>query len=108
MKRVLFTLLFTSSLFAQDVTGKFAAGERYEAPADHAPATVSRMFVRTVTHDSPSVDLPATGGGMCLGGRARGARGTPPRGRFVRPGKGGSTGRGAGGFPDDEAGEVTP
>jgi len=80
MKRLLFTLLFTSSLFAQDVTGKFAAGEKYEAPADHAPATVSRMFVRTVTHDSPSVDLPATGRGGMLISTLAGARLTTPTG----------------------------
>src|ERR1044071_8174563 len=85
MKRVLFTLLFTSSLFAQDVTGKFAAGERYEAPADHAPATVSRMFVRTVTHDSPSVDLPATGRGGMLISTMAGARLTTPTGDVLRP-----------------------
>lgn len=80
MKRVLFTLLFTSSLFAQDVTGRFAAGEKYEAPSDHAPATVSRMFVRTVTHDSPSVDLPATGRGGMLISTLAGARLTTPTG----------------------------
>ena len=106
MKRILFTLLFTSSLFAQDVTGKFAAGERYEAPADHAPATVSRMFVRTVTHDSPAVDLPATGRGGMLISTLAGARLTTPTGDVLRPRENGSIERGVRRFHVDATSDV--
>ena len=110
MKRILFTLLFillfTWSLFAQDVTGKFAAGERYEAPADHAPATVSRMFVRTVTHDSPSVDLPATGRGGMLISTMAGARLTTPTGDVLRPRENGSIERGVRRFHVDATSDV--
>lgn len=106
MKRVLFTLLFTSSLFAQDITGKFAAGETYEAPIDHAPATVSRMFVRTVTHDSPSVDLPATGRGGMLISTLAGARLTTPTGDVLRPRENGSIERGVRRFHVDAMSDV--
>ncbi len=107
MKRLLFTLLFTSSLFAADVTGVFAPGERYEAPADHAPASVSRMFVRAVT--ASSMDLPATGGGGMIiwaipAGKARvSARLTTPSGDVLRPRENGSTDRGLRRFHFDAA-----
>jgi len=106
MKRLLFTLLFTSSLFAQDVTGKFASGETYEAPANHAPATVSRMFVRTVTHDSPSVDLPATGRGGMLISTTAGTRLTTPSGDVLRPRENGSLERGVRRFHVDATSDV--
>ncbi|HEX9986619.1 MAG TPA: hypothetical protein VGF69_25415 [Thermoanaerobaculia bacterium] len=64
MKRTLILLLllaFPASLFAADVTGRFAPHEKYVAPADHAPATTSRMFVRTVTREATSLDIPAAG-----------------------------------------------
>ena len=106
MKRILFTLLFTSSLFAQDVTGVFAPGQRYEAPSDHAPANVSRMFVRAVTGET---DLPATGGGGMIiwaipAGKARvSARLTTPSGDVLRPRENGSADRGLRRFHFDAA-----
>jgi len=100
MKRtVIFALLLLPcSLFAADLTGTFAPGERYEAPADHAPANVSRMFVRAVTNGS--VDLPAGGdGGMIVwtinrDGSRPGARLTTPTGDVLRPNDNGSVERG--------------
>lgn len=54
----------TESAMAADLTGRFDAGTRYEAPAAHAPANVSRMYMRTVerTARTESVELPAAGG----------------------------------------------
>lgn len=68
MKKITLLLLltFSSALFAADLTGRFDAGTRYEEPAAHAPANVSRMFTKSVTQAS-AVDLPATGGsGMII------------------------------------------
>jgi len=46
------------------VTGTFAAGETVEAIESHAPATVSRTFVKTMaaTGGRASLEIPATGG----------------------------------------------
>jgi len=105
-------LLLAASLSASDVTGVFAPGERYEAPADHAPATVSRMFVRPVTHEASSVDLPATGkGGMIVWTipATKNVRVSPrlttPTGAVLRPREDGSVERGLRRFHFD-AGEV--
>lgn len=66
MKNTLLLLLsLTAPLaLANDVTGRFDAGTRYEEPAAHAPANVSRMFARSIprTGANATVDLPATGG----------------------------------------------
>ncbi|HEY0141291.1 MAG TPA: hypothetical protein VGF48_10365 [Thermoanaerobaculia bacterium] len=62
MKTVIaLALLITPAAFAADQTGRFDAGTRYEAPAAHAPASVSRMFAKTVGRDTKAVDLPAVG-----------------------------------------------
>jgi hypothetical protein len=106
---ILFALLLLAAqtAAAQDVTGMFAPGERYEAPADHAPANVSRMFVRAVT--ASSVDLPATGGGGMIiwaipAGKARvSARLTTPGGDVLRPRENGSIDRGLRRFHFDAA-----
>jgi hypothetical protein len=103
MKRLLFALLFTSSLFAQDLTGVFAPGETYEAPAEHAPANVSRMFVRTA---KTSVDLPATGGSGMLITTTAGARLTTPTGDVLRPRENGSLDRGVRRFHVDAKSDV--
>lgn len=70
MKNALLLLLaIAPAAFAQDVTGRFDVGTTYEEPALHAPANVSRMFVRNVARDArvESVDLPASGGsGMII------------------------------------------
>jgi hypothetical protein len=95
-------LLLPASLFASDVTGVFAPGQRYEAPADHAPANVSRMFVRAVTRETSSVDLPATGGGGMLiwtiaaskNAARHSARLTTPTGDVLHPRDNGSIERG--------------
>lgn len=109
MKRLLFTLLFTglfsSSLFAQDVTGVFAPGTRYDAPADHAPANVSRMFTRTMAGNS-SVDLPATGGSGMLISTSAGARLTTPTGDVLLPRAEGSLARGLRRFHLDATSDV--
>lgn len=58
---------------AADLTGRFDVGTKYEEPALHAPANLSRMFVRTVARPvadnvrAESVELPAVGGsGMII------------------------------------------
>lgn len=67
MKKTLLLLLaITPAALAADLSGAFDAGTRYEAPAVHAPANVSRMYVRTVER-ADSVELPAAGGsGMII------------------------------------------
>jgi hypothetical protein len=70
MKKALLLLLaIAPAAFAADVTGRFEPGSKYEAPAEHAPANVSRMYARSVarTQDTESIELPATGGsGMII------------------------------------------
>lgn len=67
MKKTLLLLLsLAPAALGKDVTGRFDAGTRYQEPDAHAPAQVSRMFMR-VAGKSGSVDLPATGrGGMII------------------------------------------
>ncbi|HYH09204.1 MAG TPA: hypothetical protein VEK11_19315 [Thermoanaerobaculia bacterium] len=65
MKKTLLLLLAIAPFaLADDVTGRFDAGSRYEEPALHAPPHVSRMFARSIprTGANASVELPATGG----------------------------------------------
>ncbi len=49
-------------------TGVFAPGERYEPPADSAPARTSRAFVKTVAlkEGRAVVELPVTGGSRLI------------------------------------------
>ena len=42
-KTVLLLLALAPAALAADVSGRFDAGTKYEAPASHAPANVSRM-----------------------------------------------------------------
>jgi hypothetical protein len=67
MKRTLLLLLaIAPAALGADLTGRFDTGTRYEQPPTHAPASVSRMFARSIAADG-SVDLPATGaGGMII------------------------------------------
>jgi hypothetical protein len=65
MKKTLLLLLaLTPAALAADLSGTFDAGTKYEAPAAHAPANVSRMYVRTLERSDrgQSVELPAAGG----------------------------------------------
>jgi len=114
MKNILaLALLLPASLFAADLTGTFEAGMRYEAPAEHAPAAVSRMFVRTLARGASSLDLPAAGdGGMIIWTipaastptrRPLGARLTTPTGDVLRQGEIGSVARGVRRFRFDSA-----
>jgi hypothetical protein len=70
MKKTLLLLLaIAPAALAADLTGKFDVGTKYEEPALHAPANVSRMYVRTVARSgqAESVELPAVGGsGMII------------------------------------------
>lgn len=69
MKRSLILLLaLAPAALAADLTGRFDAGTRYEEPAVHAPANVSRMFARELPRAAKnnSVDLPAAGGSGML------------------------------------------
>ncbi|HEX7151764.1 MAG TPA: hypothetical protein VF618_09775 [Thermoanaerobaculia bacterium] len=122
MKRLLILLLLIpASVFAADVTGRFGPHETYVAPAEHAPANVSRMFVRTVTREATSIDLPVAGESGLLvwtipvrksasrlqtnGADTRpfSARLTTPTGDVLQPGDDGSLDRGMRRFRFDAA-----
>ncbi|HVE70813.1 MAG TPA: hypothetical protein VNI54_05540 [Thermoanaerobaculia bacterium] len=61
MKKITLLLLLALAPFGlADVSGRFDAGTRYEEPAAHAPANVSRMFSKSIDA-AGSIDLPATG-----------------------------------------------
>lgn len=69
MKKILILLLIAApAAFAADLTGRFATGEKYEDPAVHAPAQVSRMFARSIPRAAANaIDIPAAGGsGMII------------------------------------------
>lgn len=69
MKKTLLLLLAIAPVaLAADKTGSFDVGTKYEEPALHAPANVSRMFVRTIARTAPakSVELPAVGGSSMI------------------------------------------
>ncbi len=108
MKKTLLLLLtLAPAAFGADITGRFDAGTRYQAPDAHAPAQVSRMFARTVPKAS-SVELPATGGsGMIIwtiGPRSVKTRLRTPTGSMLAPEDRGSIERGVRRFEegDDE------
>lgn len=113
MKRILLAalLLLPASLFAADLTGVFPAGEAYVPPADHAPAAVSRMFVRTLAKGTTAVDLPAAGdSGMIVWTIPVDAKARPlsprlstPTGDVLRPRELGSLERGLRRFRFDGA-----
>ncbi len=68
-KTILLLLAITPAALAADLSGTFDPGTKYEAPAAHAPANVSRMYVRTIERSArgESVELPAAGGsGMII------------------------------------------
>jgi hypothetical protein len=66
MKKTLLLLLSLTAPFALggDLTGRFDPGTRYEEPAAHAPANVSRMYARAIprANATATIELPATGG----------------------------------------------
>ena len=67
-KTVLLLLALAPAALAAVVRGqrgRFDAGTKYEAPASHAPANVSRMYVRTLER-ADSVELPAAGGSSMI------------------------------------------
>jgi hypothetical protein len=115
MKRILSLLLLAPAAFAADLAGRFAPGTKYEAPAVHAPANVSRMYARAISRTAPtaSVDLPAAGGsGMIIwtiparrgfSDRAIATRLTTPSGAVLQPGDRGSMERGLRRFSIDAA-----
>ncbi|HEU4889652.1 MAG TPA: hypothetical protein VFV49_17335 [Thermoanaerobaculia bacterium] len=99
---------------AADLSGRFNAGTKYEAPDAHAPANVSRMYVRTLerTERTQSVELPAAGGsGMIIwtvparhsADAAVKTRLRTPNGSLLQPGDRGSLERGLRRFPLDAA-----
>jgi hypothetical protein len=108
MKKTLLLLLALAPFAsAADVTGRFAAGTRYQEPDAHAPATISRMYARAVPR-SASVDLPATGSSGLLiwtiGPKVR-TRLRTPSGAMLQPNDRGSIERGLRRF-DEGADEV--
>ncbi|HEY0160842.1 MAG TPA: hypothetical protein VGF28_26395 [Thermoanaerobaculia bacterium] len=90
MKKSLFLLLsLAPAALAADLTGRFAPGTRYEEPAAHAPANVSRMFSRNVPRmaDNASIDLPAAGGsGLIVWAIPSSPTAAPLRTRLGAPG----------------------
>jgi hypothetical protein len=114
MKRILLaTLLIAPAAFAADQTGRFEPGTKYEAPAAHAPANVSRMFAKTLPRDTASVDIPAAGNsGMIIwtipirsntNGPAVRTRLTSPTGARLQANERGSVERGLRRFAIDAA-----
>lgn len=108
MKKLFILLLtLTPSLFAADLVGRFEPGTRYQEPDAHAPATVSRMFVKSVPRTA-AIDLPATGSsGMIvwtIGPRVH-TRLRTPNGSVLQPNDRGSMERGLRRF-DEGADEV--
>jgi hypothetical protein len=112
MTTILLTLFTASLAFAETSVGRFPAGERYEAPAAHAPANTSRMFVRIIDK-AGDVNLPAAGdSGMIIwtipiGNRTAAAKVssalTTPTGASLKAGDAGSIERGLRRFKLDAA-----
>lgn len=109
MKKTLLLLLaITPAALAADLSGRFDAGTKYEAPATHAPANVSRMYVRTLER-ADSVELPAAGGsGLIIwtipatqSNSAVKTRLRTPNGSVLQPTDRGSLERGLRRFPLD-------
>ena len=65
---LLLALPHVAAAASKRATGAFAEGERYVAPADHAPPQVSRAFLTTVSpkDGKASVEVPATGAGRLI------------------------------------------
>jgi hypothetical protein len=106
-KTVLLLLAMAPAALAADLSGTFDAGTKYEAPAAHAPANVSRMYVRTLER-ADSVELPAAGGsGMIIwtipasANAAVKTRLRTPNGSVLQPNDRGSLERGLRRFPLD-------
>lgn len=106
MKKTLLLLLsLAPSLLGADLTGRFEPGTRYEEPAAHAPANVSRMFTRNVAQ-AGSVELPATGGGgmiiWTIAEKPVATRLRTPTGAELLPSERGSIERGLRRFRDND------
>jgi hypothetical protein len=114
-KTILLLLSLAPAALAADVTGRFEAGAKYEEPASHAPANVSRMFARQVPRAAANaIDIPSAGGsGMIvwtIPSKAVGAplatRLTTPTGNTLQPGDRGSLARGLRRFAMHDGAEV--
>ncbi|HYI09604.1 MAG TPA: hypothetical protein VEK57_11120 [Thermoanaerobaculia bacterium] len=117
MKKNALALLLTlaPAAFAGDVTGRFDAGTKYEEPAAHAPANISRMFARSIprTAANAKVEIPAAGdSGMIIwtipahrgnGTSSVAARLVTPTGAVLQPNERGSVERGLRRFQLDPA-----
>jgi hypothetical protein len=114
-KTLILLLSIAPAALAADLVGRFEPGSRYEEPAVHAPANVSRMFARTVTRDAAAagLDIPATGDSSMIvwtipatpeaaGGRVRTTLRTPA-GAVLAPSDRGSLERGLRRFTLDPA-----
>ncbi|HUR81914.1 MAG TPA: FixH family protein [Thermoanaerobaculia bacterium] len=106
MKTITLLLLLAIAPFAfADSAGRFDAGTRYEEPALHAPANVSRMFAKSVDAAS-SIDLPATGNsGMIIwtiAGKPVATRLRTPTGAELLPTERGSIERGLRRFREND------
>jgi hypothetical protein len=111
-KSLLLLLAIAPAALAADLTGRFDAGTKYEEPAVHAPANVSRMFVRTIERQArmESLALPAAGGsGMIIwtiparpSAKGVSTRVTTPNGSVLQPRDRGSIERGIRRFHMDE------
>ena len=113
-KTLLLLLALAPAALAADVSGRSDAGTKYEAPASHAPANVSRMYVRTLER-ADSVELPAAGGSSMIiwtipvtPNAAVKTRLRTPNGSVLQPADRGSLERGLRRFPldPDDAREI--
>lgn len=117
MKKNVLALLLSlaPAAFAGDLTGSFDAGTKYEEPAAHAPANVSRMFARSIPRNGANavIDLPAGGNsGMIIwtipasrnaSGASISSRLVTPAGSALEPRERGSIERGIRRFQLDPA-----
>lgn len=114
-KMILLLLSLAPAALAGDLTGRFEAGAKYEEPASHAPANVSRMFAKQVPRAlANAIEIPSAGGsGMIVwaipstpvSAPLRTAL-TTPAGSVLQPGDRGSLARGLRRFPMQDAAEI--
>lgn len=114
-KSILLLLSLAPAALAGDLTGRFDAGSKYEEPASHAPANVSRMFAKQVPRAAANaIDIPSAGGsGMIVWAIPSKPVNAPlrttlttPTGNSLEPGDRGSLARGLRRFAMRDGAEV--
>ena len=114
-KSILLLLSLAPAALAGDLTGRFDAGSKYEEPASHAPANVSRMYARQVPRAlANAIEIPSAGGsGMIVWAIPSKAVSAPlraslttPAGSTLEAGDRGSIARGLRRFAMNDGAEV--